>query len=454
MPATTPMSRNSAAIEPEVTADDVPDDRGGLADGHRAGPSPRPTPRSSSGSPVARVVLARDDHRLAPPGSYSRRFCEPDQRLEELLVDGASGGRAVLDDRRDQADLLVSVLRHLLAHQVAQHEGAHEPRPQQQDDGEDDEGDGEPLTHRPVPPSRRNPTPRTATTRSVTPTLSSFWRSRPIVTSSVLVEPYQFSSHTSAISRPRETTLSRLAARMFEHLELLAGERDLLGAGVDPPGLDVDPHPVGGLLLGAAAGGGTAQQGAHARLQLGQAEGLGQVVVGPVVEPDHPVELAGPRGDDHDRPLEAGLAGPSTDLEPVDVGQPEVQDHQIGRRREGVEGLLAALHPLDVVALALQGADERERDVLLVLHHQDPLRHGSEHRGHGACSCDSSLTVSASPPRSGPPFARGGRRRGRRAAGCSGHQRARPAAPRRPPGAATGSGSASSEVGPADPRDA
>ena len=36
-----------------------------------------------------------------------------------------------------------------------------------------------------------------------------------MVTSSVLVEPYQFSSHTSAISRPRETTLSRLAARMF-----------------------------------------------------------------------------------------------------------------------------------------------------------------------------------------------------------------------------------------------
>ena len=36
-----------------------------------------------------------------------------------------------------------------------------------------------------------------------------------MVTSSVFVEPYQFSSHTSAISRSRETTLSRLAARMF-----------------------------------------------------------------------------------------------------------------------------------------------------------------------------------------------------------------------------------------------
>src|SRR5262249_38906114 len=63
------------------------------------------------------------------------------------------------------------------------------------------------------PPSRRNPTPRTATTFSCTPTLSSFWRSRPMVTSRVLVEPYQFSSQTSAISRVRETTLSLLATR-------------------------------------------------------------------------------------------------------------------------------------------------------------------------------------------------------------------------------------------------
>ena len=46
---------------------------------------------------------------------------------------------------------------------------------------------------------------------------------------------------------------------------------------------------------------GAPQQGAHPGLELGQPERLGQVVVGAVVEADHPVELAGPGGDDHDR---------------------------------------------------------------------------------------------------------------------------------------------------------
>ena len=45
------------------------------------------------------------------------------------------------------------------------------------------------------------------------------------------------------------------------------------------------------------------------------------------------------------------------------------------RRLDVVERLLAGVDPLHVVALALEGADERERDVLLVLDDQDSLRH-------------------------------------------------------------------------------
>ena len=46
-----------------------------------------------------------------------------------------------------------------------------------------------------------------------------------MVTSRVLVEPYQPSLHTSAISWARETTLSRWAASTRQHVELLAGQR-------------------------------------------------------------------------------------------------------------------------------------------------------------------------------------------------------------------------------------
>src|SRR5207342_3009609 len=61
----------------------------------------------------------------------------------------------------------------------------------EQHHGQDDERRRQTRAHRSPPavadggqsdglPSRRNPTPRTATTFSWTPTLSSFWRSRPI----------------------------------------------------------------------------------------------------------------------------------------------------------------------------------------------------------------------------------------------------------------------------------
>ena len=61
-----------------------------------------------------------------------------------------------------------------------------------------------------------------------------------MVTSRVLVEPYQPSLHTSAISCAREHHLVAVAGEHGEHVELLAGQRHLDLADVDPVGLDVD----------------------------------------------------------------------------------------------------------------------------------------------------------------------------------------------------------------------
>ena len=157
---------------------------------------------------------------------------------------------------------------------------------------------------------------------------------RPIVTSRVLVEPYQLASHTSAISRSRETTLPRWATRMSRTSNSLP----VSDTSVSPKKTrraSWSMHDLGAAGASAARRrlAGAPQQRADPGLQLGEAERLGQVVVGAVVEADHPVELAGTRRDDHDRPGEAVLAGPLAHLETVHVGQPEVEDHHVGEGR-------------------------------------------------------------------------------------------------------------------------
>ena len=75
-----------------------------------------------------------------------------------------------------------------------------------------------------------------------------------------------------------------------------------------------------------------AQRHAHAREQLAGAERLRQVVVGPGVERLDLVRLLPARGDDHDR-HGAPVADAAHDLDAVEVGQAEVEQHEVGRAR-------------------------------------------------------------------------------------------------------------------------
>ena len=102
-----------------------------------------------------------------------------------------------------------------------------------------------------------------------------------------------------------------------------------------------------------------AQHGLHAADELGDAEGLGDVVVGAGLEADDLVELGVLRGE-HQHVGVAELAHPAADLDAVDVGQAEVEDDQV----EGIEGGransgLPVLGLSDIEALLHeQGADE------------------------------------------------------------------------------------------------
>ena len=73
------------------------------------------------------------------------------------------------------------------------------------------------------------------------------------------------------------------------------------------------------------------QQSPHARHQLANAEGLGQIIVGPAVEAEHLVGLLAPGGQHQDRRFGILRVAPNGAAErhTVQSGQHEIEDHQV-----------------------------------------------------------------------------------------------------------------------------
>ena len=83
-------------------------------------------------------------------------------------------------------------------------------------------------------------------------------------------------------------------------------------------------HVAGEVARGAA------QDRLHAGDDLGEAERLRDVVVAAGTERLDLVLDSALGGEEQDRGLEAALAQPAPDLEPVDVGEHPVEDDQVG----------------------------------------------------------------------------------------------------------------------------
>ena len=81
--------------------------------------------------------------------------------------------------------------------------------------------------------------------------------------------------------------------------------------------------------LGGGAAVGAAQHRLHPRDELGGRERLGEVVVGAELEAEHAVDLAVAGGEEDHRDRRR-LAEPAAHLEPVDVGQADVEHDQSG----------------------------------------------------------------------------------------------------------------------------
>ena len=96
------------------------------------------------------------------------------------------------------------------------------------------------------------------------------------------------------------------------------------------------------------------------------------------LEPDQAVHLLAPgRHHDHrDMPCPGISLDPTTDFGPRQVGQHQVEQHQIGTRaRDLRESFLAGGRHLRIVACLAQVEAEQIHDVLFILDDEDP-RHG------------------------------------------------------------------------------
>src|SRR3954451_1260937 len=129
---------------------------------------------------------------------------------------------------------------------------------------------------------------------------------------------------------------------------------------------------------------GAPQRGLDPRAELAHGERLGDVVVGAQLEPDHLVDLLRLRGQHDDRHARAS-AQPPAHLEPVDVGEHEVEHHEVERLLgEARERLLPVRRRDHLLVVALQGGGQQRLDRHLVVDEQDArsaVGHGQDSVG-------------------------------------------------------------------------
>jgi hypothetical protein len=184
--------------------------------------------------------------------------------------------------------------------------------------------------------------------------------------------------------------LARVAQQHLEQVPFGRGEPDVLGLARswkdaarriasrngsltdDPFGRQVDhqrAEPDPGQVLG---GTGPPDRRPHPGQQFFDAERLGDVVIGAGVERFHLVHTVGPAGQHDDRSL-GPAAQPLDHLHSAQVGQAQVQDHQVGRIAAGyLEGLGSGRCDVHLVIAHPQVDPQRPQYLRLVVDDKHP----------------------------------------------------------------------------------
>src|SRR5262249_4880822 len=115
---------------------------------------------------------------------------------------------------------------------------------------------------------------------------------------------------------------------------------------------------------------------ANARNELARRERLREVVVRAELEADHSIGFLVARGQDEDRHV-AEVAQPSTELEAVDVGQPEVEHDEAGPTTvDCFEALRPRAFTNDLEAGLLEIRTDERADRFVVFDHDGDTSHG------------------------------------------------------------------------------
>jgi hypothetical protein len=174
---------------------------------------------------------------------------------------------------------------------------------------------------------------------------------------------------------------SRRGRENAEELELDEGQLRFRSAHLDRSARHVDSQLAGLDHLVVAPlprpwGGSAAQQRPHPAAELPDREGLGDVVVGAELEPEHLVEFVVPGGEHDDGD---GALGPEplAHLEPVELRQHQVEDDEIHvLLGEARERLLAVTRVDDAEPVALERVAQELLDGVFVVNEEDGRRIG------------------------------------------------------------------------------
>jgi len=161
------------------------------------------------------------------------------------------------------------------------------------------------------------------------------------------------------------------AGKVFEQLVLLGRQDDLGIAPQDPAGHAIDVEIGAGeaaRLIALAA----ARQGLDPGGQLGEGEGLHEIIVRAGFEAPDAVLDSVLGGQDEDRQLHAPLAQGGQELEPAHAGQHEIEEEEVEavRRQEG-QSVLGLMADEDVVPLGPESLGQGARHLHFVLDNQD-----------------------------------------------------------------------------------
>ena len=132
---------------------------------------------------------------------------------------------------------------------------------------------------------------------------------------------------------------------------------------------------------GRRAAGGQGVAAAQHRLDAGAEfagqEGLGEVIVGALLQPDDAIDAIGPGGQHHHRQAVAGIAQAPQQAEPVFAGQHQIEHQQVGPLAlEAGHQLRPVLEGAHLVAEFTQVGGQHAAQFRIVIHHPDPRRSG------------------------------------------------------------------------------